>query len=73
MNTLIVVLATIVIYSVVSTIVIEICNENDNVIAFFAFLALVLLTGIVYIFMLIIKIFDVNDHLPNFDPHHPFN
>ncbi len=43
------------------------------VIAFFGFLALVILTGIVYIFMLIIKIFDVNDHLPNFDPHHPFN
>lgn len=37
MKTLIVVLATIVIYSVVSTIVIEICNENDNVIAAFGF------------------------------------
>lgn len=43
------------------------------VIAFFAFLALVLLTGIVYIFMLIIKIFDFGNHLPNFDPHHPFD
>ena len=37
MKTLIVVLATIVIYSVISTIVIEICKENDNVIAAFGF------------------------------------
>lgn len=37
MNTLIVILATIFIYSVISTIVIEICRENDNVIAAFGF------------------------------------
>lgn len=43
------------------------------VVAFFAFLALVALTGIVYIAMLIIKIFDFNNHLPNFDPHRPFD
>lgn len=43
------------------------------VIAFLVFLALVALTGIIYIAMLIIKIFDFDNHLPNFDPHHPFD